>query len=119
VRGHKVQRARYLFPRYLFVWMSERWHDLFRTEYVSKVLLTGDQPAKLPEGWVDKMRASEHNGLIVLPKHRFRLGQPVLVTGGLFEGARGLYQGMTGQQREIVLLDLLGARVELQPGLLR
>ena len=119
VRGKKVQCARWLFPRYVFVWITDHWHALFTTIGVTRVLLNGEQPARIPDGFVESMRAREHKGLITVPKHRFDIGQQVQVTGGLFAGARALYQGMTSQQREIILLEALGCRVELAPGLLR
>ena len=65
------------------------------------------------------MKRQEVKGLITLSKHRFKIGQRVEVTGGLFAGAHGMYQGMTSRQREVVILDALGARVELASGLLR
>ena len=117
--GRKVHGARYLFPRYIFVWIVEAWHALFSTIGVSRVLMTGEQPSKLPDGWIEAMRSREHRGLIILPKHRFDIGQHVQVTGGLFAGARAIYQGMSSRQREIVLLETLGARVELASGMLR
>ena len=117
-RGRKVPAARWLFPRYVFVWIVDGWHDLFSTIGVSRVLMTGEVPAKLPERWIKEMRAQEHNGLISLPKHRFRIGQQVQVTSGLLAGQKGLYQGMSSRQREVVLLESLG-RVELASGLLK
>jgi transcriptional antiterminator RfaH len=118
VRGRKVHDARWLFPRYLFVWITDHWWQLFSTFGVNHMLMNGDQPAHLPDGYVDQMKAREINGLIVLSKHRFHKGQDVHVTGGLFVGKHGIYQGMTSRQREVILLDALG-RVELAPGLLR
>jgi len=120
VRGKKVDTARWLFPRYVFVWIVDRWHELFSTIGVSRVLMTGDQLAQCPSAWIDGMRAQERNGLITLPKAppRFRNGQRVTVASGMFAGVKGLYQGATSRQREVVLLEHLG-RVELASGLLR
>jgi transcription antitermination factor NusG len=116
-RGKKIAAWRWLFPRYIFVWITTQWHALFSTIGVARVLMTGDKPSKLPERWIKEMRAQEHNGLITLPKHRFKIGTKVQVTSGLLAGQKGLYQGMTSRQREIVLLETLG-RVELASGLL-
>jgi len=118
VRGRKVHDARWLFPRYLFVWITDHWYALFGTFGVSSLIMNGDKPAKLPEGWVEKMKEREIGGLIVLNASRFKKGQRVEVTGGLFAGHHGLYQGMTSRQREVILLDALG-RVELASDLLR
>jgi transcriptional antiterminator RfaH len=118
VRGRKVHDARWLFPRYLFVWITDHWYELFNTFGVSSLIMNGDKPAKLPVDWVEHMRAREVNGLIHLNASRFKKGQRVQVTGGLFVGQHGIYQGMTPKQREIILLDALG-RVEMASGLLR
>jgi transcriptional antiterminator RfaH len=119
-QGRKVSEARWLFPRYLFVWIIDRWYDLLSTIGISKLLMNGDVPAQLPPGFVEALKARERGGLITLPKpHRFKIGQRVQVAGGIFDGARGLYRGMTSKLREIVVLDALGARVELAPNSLR
>lgn len=117
-RGKKVHTWRWLFPRYLFVWIEDQWQRLFSTIGVSTVLMNGENPARLPEHWISDLKAREHHGLIELKRERFRKGQDVQVTGGLFAGQHGIYQGMTSRQREIILLSVLG-RVELAPGLLR
>lgn len=119
VRGRKVHEARWLFPRYVFVWIEHQWHAILSTFGVSNMIMNGEHPAFLPKGWVNAMREQEHSdGLIHLKKSRFKRGQGVQVVGGLLDGQRGIYQGQTSRQREIVLLDALG-RVELAPGLLQ
>ena len=117
-RGRRIEYQRRLFPRYLFVWIEDRWHCLMSTVGVSRVLLNGDGPSKLTEGWVENLIASEVNGAVILPKHEFQIGDQVTIEGGVFHGCRGLYQGQTGKQREVVLLERLG-RVELASGFLR
>ena len=117
-RGRKITDARWLFPRYLFIWVEDQWQRWFSTFGISTVLMNGSMPAKLPDGWIEGMRAQERNGLITVNQSRFIKGQPVQVCGGLLDGRKGIYQGQTSRQREIVLLDVLG-RVELAPGLLR
>jgi transcriptional antiterminator RfaH len=118
IRGKKVHTWRWLFPRYLFVWIEGQWQRLFGTIGVSTVLMNGQVPAKLPDDFVSGMKAREHHGLIELKRSLFNRGQQVQVTGGLLAGQRGIYQGQTSRQREIILLETLG-RVELAPGLLR
>lgn len=117
-RGKKVHTWRWLFPRYLFVWVEDQWQRLFSTIGVSTVLMNGEKPARLPDHWVTDMKSREHNGLIELKRSRFKIGQEVQVIGGLFSGHRGIYQSTTSRQREVILLEALG-RVELASGLLR
>jgi transcriptional antiterminator RfaH len=117
-RGRKVHGARWLFPRYLFVWIEDQWQRLFNTIGVSTVLMNGEKPARVPEQFISDLKAREVRGLIELKRSMFTKGQHVQVTGGLFVGKRGIYQGMTSRQREIILLEALGS-IELAPGLLR
>lgn len=112
--GTRSPYLRLLFPRYLFIWVVDQWRSVLGTFGVSRLLMNGERPSRLPVGWVDGMRSREKNGAVELPKERFYLGQRVQVARGLFRGQRGLYQGMTSRQREVVLLDALG-RVELAP----
>lgn len=113
--GRKVFVERYLFPRYLFVWIQQQWHVLLSTFGISRVLMNGEVPAQLPSTWVTEMKSKEHNGFVVLPRERYKIGEPVRINAGLFQGQIGLYQGMTSRQREVVMLSNLG-RVELASG---
>jgi transcriptional antiterminator RfaH len=118
-RGKMVSDARWLFPRYLFVWVEENWQRWFNTVGVTTVLMNGQEPARLPDDFITNMKAQERNGLITTYKPQlFKRGQQVTVVGGLLDGRKGIYQGQTSRQREIVLLETLG-HVELAPGLLR
>lgn len=82
------------------------------------MLLEAGEPGKLKQGWVENLMASEVDGAVTLPKPMFVAGDQVTIEGGVFHGCRGLYQGQTNKQREVVLLESLG-RVELATGYLR
>lgn len=110
-----------LFPSYLFVSLQEkRWYPIMWTPHVMRLLMSGDQPAQLPEDVVNQIRKREHNGLVKLPKVSQQLlkkGQKVRIIRGSFEGQIGLYEGMSGNDRQRVLLDLLGQAVSVElPG---
>ena len=109
-----------LFPSYLFVNLDcMRWYPILWTPHVIRLLMSGDQPAKLPEDIVTQIRKREHNGLVKLPNvsPRLKKGQKVRVIRGSFEGQIGLYEGMSGKDRERVLLELLGQVVPVElPG---
>jgi transcriptional antiterminator RfaH len=117
-RGRKFEHRRRLFPRYVFVRIDQRWHCLMSTFGVARVLLEAGEPGKLKHGWVENLMASEIDGAVTLPKPVFNVGDLVTIEGGVFHGCRGLYQGQTNKQREVVLLESLG-RVELATGCLR
>jgi transcriptional antiterminator RfaH len=123
IRGKKVPVINFIFPRYLFVWIIEQWHALLSTFGVSTLLtktVPGTEedirvPYAVPAAWIAEMKMRERDGYVQLPQYRFRIGQTVEVTSGLFTGHHGLYQGMTSRMREVVLLNSLG-RVELASG---
>ena len=123
MRGHYVTylpriklygRITPLFPSYLFVNIAcMRWYPILWTPHVIRLLMAGDQPAKLPEDIVTHIRKREQNGLVKLPNvsRQLKKGQKVRVIRGSFEGQIGLYEGMSGKDRERVLLELLGQAV--------
>jgi len=78
--------------------------------------MDGTRPAKLRDEIVDQIRGREKNGLIMLPKadDGFQKGQKVQVSNGNFAGHIGVYDGMRGEDRERVLLELLGQSVPVE-----
>lgn len=116
-RGRRVDIERHMFPRYMFVWIERKWHCLFGTIGISRVLMNGDVPGAVRNGFVEKLMASEVDGAVTLPKASLTVGTRVRIEGGVLHGQWGLYQGMTAKHREIVLLEHLG-KVELASGCL-
>ena len=98
-----------LFPCYLFVRVVERWTPIATTLGVVRVLRDGDGPARLPERVLDDLRAREVNGIVRLPA--LRVGQTVRILRGSLRGRLAVYDGMSGRDRERVLLDFLGGKV--------
>src|SRR5262249_34567502 len=107
-----------LFAGYVFVRLTPwRWFFVMWTPHVIRLLMSGVQPAQLSEEIVNQIRKREHNGLVRLPIRRLRKGEKVRILRGSFEGQVGLYEGMSGKDRERVLLDLLGQAVPVElPG---
>lgn len=111
----KTGKVLLLFPTYLFVRVIERWYPVAWTPGVTRLLMAGDQPARLPEKIVDQIRKREVGGFVKLPaKPKFQKGDHVRITHGSFQGQIGLYDGMTSKQRERVLLQLLGGWVPVE-----
>jgi|SRR5580765_7749800 transcriptional antiterminator RfaH len=101
-----------LFPGYLFVRIELRWWQINQTIGVIQLLTAGDQPAQVRDSIVEIIKAKERGGIVRLPPPKgLRIGQQVRVLRGSFEGHIGLYHGMSGKDRERVLLDLLGRKV--------
>lgn len=108
-----------LFPSYLFVRIVDRWWRVDRTLGVLGLIKSGEIPAKCPDAEIAKIQSQiDARGLVrlsTLPRRKtIPAGARVRITGGL----TGLYAGQTAQERELVLIELLGRQVpvKLQPG---
>ena len=113
------QRSRIapLFPSYIFVKIVNRWYEVRWTVHVLRIIMAGQQPAPVPEHFMADLRKRERNGFIQLPLP-FKTGQKVRISKGNLTGRVGIYAGMSGRQREAILLELMGqvTKVELPAG---
>jgi transcriptional antiterminator RfaH len=110
--------ARPLFPRYIFVAVDvarDRWRAIQSTLGVSHIVLAGDEPAALPEGVIEEIRARESDsGFVTLglpagvgPGSRVRL------LDGIFAESRGILERVGDDRRVAILLELLGREVRV------
>jgi transcriptional antiterminator RfaH len=106
-----------LFPRYLFLHLSEGRQVLSPVHSsvgVSTVVRFGSRYAIVPDHVIHSLRGREdaETGL-----HRLTdtppltLGMPVRVTMGPFDGLEGVFEREEGAQRVVVLLKFLGQDV--------
>lgn len=120
-RGRRVSRSGFLFSRYVFVWVVDQWRSINGTRGVQKLFMIDERPAFL--NFEDEARISElrarigSNGWIDLnadagPKRK--IGDEVSVVGGPFYGFKGIWQGQTKEEREVVLLNMLGRAVRVE-----
>lgn len=98
-----------LFPCYLFAQVVDCWTPMASVIGVVRVLRDGDNPAHLPDRVVVDLHAREINGVVRLPS--LRRGQTVRLVRGPFRGHLAIYEGMSGRERERVLLTMLGQQV--------
>ena len=109
-----------LFPGYLFVTIELQWSAARYCPGVTRLVMDGDRPAKVPDRIIAALKEREVDGFVKLPKPppRLRQGGRVRVTGGPFRGHMGLVANVAPRDRVVVLLSLLGAsaRVSLAAG---
>lgn len=104
-----------LFPRYLFIRLSQgdsapSWAPIRSTKGVSRLVTFGAEPAKVPDSMVEALRAKEVS-LKAEPARLFRPGECLRVIEGPFAGIEGIYQMADGENRVIVLIELLSKQV--------
>ena len=113
-RGRWIEQVASLFPRYLFLHLNEGRQPLApvcSTLGVASVVRFGFEYAIVPDSVIQelKARADSESGLHRL-SHRplFTPGAAVRVAAGPLNGLEGLFQREVGNERVVVLLNLLG-----------
>ena len=128
VRVGAQWRTTPLFVGYFFVRIIDQWRVLERTMGVFGVVKNGATPSRCPDAEIAKLlERADPDGVIRLgarpsspSRHDFTPGAPVAIADGPFRGFEGIYAGQRAQERELILLDILGATrpVEISAGLL-
>lgn len=94
-----------LFKRYLFVRFDEHrspWHMIRNTLGVSELVRTGGQPAIVPAALVQALQQSHTS-----PQVLFQRGEALRVTDGPFRDLQVIFKIQDGDNRAIVLIELL------------
>jgi transcriptional antiterminator RfaH len=99
-----------LFPGYCFVLIIAGWWAARWSPGVTRIVLDGAVPARVPDAVIDEIRSRERNGLVHLPEREPRVGGAVRITRGPFRELIGLYAGMRPRERCEVLLSVLGGQ---------
>lgn len=112
VRG----RSAFLFPAYIFVQIIEQFYPVMWTPHVVRVLMSGDQPARLPVTILDDIRKQERGGFVRIPSRdkMLKKGDNVRISNGSFAGHLAIFDGLRGSDRVAVLLELLGRQVTVE-----
>lgn len=119
-KGHWADKIVSLFPRYLFVQVDGAHQSLApvrSTLGVSGIIRFGVEAAIIPDGIVSALihRADPESGLHRLNRDvRFRAGAPVRIVDGAFQGLDGIFERDVGDDRAIVLLQLLGHETQVR-----
>ena len=114
-----------LFPRYLFISLDssrygQNWSPIRSTWGVSGLVSFGSEPAKINSGLIDLLRQQEQ-GISEDPQRLFSTGECLLVADGPFAGLQAVYQMASGENRAMVLIELMGksAQMQIAPASLR
>jgi transcriptional antiterminator RfaH len=117
-RGKRELMVEPLFPRYLFIHLdseTDNWAPIRSTLGVSSLVRFGAEPARVPDEFVAQLRACEsREGLHEWAEPEFRPGEVVRVAEGPFQGLEGVLLAPSGEERVILLLDIVGREVRAQ-----
>jgi len=108
--GPLRQRELPLFPGYAFLLIQLQWHAARWCPGVTRLVMDGLHPARVPDTVTEEIRAHECNGVIELPRRLLKPGDRVRLLTGPFQGHLAIYAGMSGSERVAVLLQILGGQ---------
>jgi len=116
-RGKIVRVVEALFPRYLFIqldtaYSSQSWAPIRSTVGVSRLVTFGGQPAKVDHEIIHAVRQGDvHRSNLV--QTLFTAGDQVQILTGAFAGINGVYQMPDGQDRAMLLIEILSKSVKM------
>lgn len=125
VRGKRTVCEEPLFPNYLFVQLNvntANFNALRSTRGVNGFVRFGGVPATVPNEVVAQLleiEDAQKNAASV--QQTYKTGAAVEITEGPFAGLQAVYQMPKGEERCLVLLDMLGKqqRIEIEERVLR
>ena len=121
-RGRATRVIDPMFPRYLFISLSNEtddWQPIRSTIGVSNLVRFGQIPAIIPDSLITSLRARENtDGFQIVPVKEFQKGDEVRITEGPMEGYEGIFQSRNGKERVTLLLMLAdnSARIQVEAG---
>lgn len=105
-----------LFARYVFVIADpaapQTVHTIRFTRGVSQLIKVGEQPTLVKASVIDEIKALETEHLNQT-KHYFKANDKVLITSGLYQGMKVIYQMEDSLERAVVMLNLLQRDTQL------
>ena len=117
-QGRRTAVVEPLFPRYLFIHLdthTDNWGPIRSTLGVASLVRFGYEPARVPDGLIGFLKASEgQEGLHEWVEREFKEGDRVRVAEGAFQGYEGILLVRTSRERVVVLLDIVGRQVRTQ-----
>jgi transcriptional antiterminator RfaH len=107
--GRKIIATPPLFPSYLFVWVVRGWWDARWAAGVRRLVMDGEQPARVPDAVIAEIKSRERNGFVELVHpHGLAPGTRVRVISGPLSEQIGMLAVLRPHERVLVLLQLLG-----------
>jgi transcriptional antiterminator RfaH len=116
--GRAVQRVEPMFPRYLFIHLSDvsdNWGPIRSTIGVANLVRFANRAARVPEDFVSMLREHEDEGGIqALETPAMDAGTRVRIQDGVFQGYEAVFQAKTSGSRVLLLLEVAGKLAKIQ-----
>jgi len=110
-RGKTTKSIQPMFPRYLFIYLSDKtddWGPIRSTLGVSALVRFGMTPAKVPDYLIDGLKENENTeGIHELTMKPMSKGDKLLIVEGPFEGYEATLFSQESDVRLVVLLKIV------------
>ena len=115
IRNRRRRKGRYvsiiepMFPRYLFVHLSDEtdnWGPIRSTIGVANLVRFGMQAARVPDSLIEMMEERDEEGVQTLAPPDPKPGDQVRIVEGVMAGYEAIFQARTGKERVVLLLQL-------------
>ena len=108
-RGRREIHKESLFPGYLFIHLAlsgESWHSIRSTRGVRQLVRFGTDPARVPDGVIEQLRLRSQ-GEQEDTRPALEHGERLRIKQGPFAELEGVFQRFDGEERVIVLFEML------------
>lgn len=116
--GRTVKVIAPMFPRYLFINLSDEtddWRPIRSTIGVANLVRFAQAPARVPDNLIAALREREDSdGIQVMENRKFVEGERVLIAEGPFAGYEALFQANSSRNRVLLLLQITEKYIHLQ-----
>lgn len=116
-RGKMVKLTESLFPRYMFIQLDtleDNWAPIRSTHGVSQIIRFGNEPAPVPAELIVALKQNEQSmGEKAVDLDKFHAGDQVILTDGPFKGLSGAFLSYDGEERAMVLLEIMHSPTKL------
>jgi transcriptional antiterminator RfaH len=115
IRNRRRRKGRYvsliepMFPRYLFVRLSDEtdnWGPIRSTIGVANLVRFGMRAARVPDSLIEMMEQRDEEGVQTLAPPDLKPGDQVRIVEGVMAGYEAIFQARTGKERVVLLLQL-------------
>ena len=117
-RGRTVRVVDPMFPRYLFIQLSDEtddWRPIRSTLGVTTLVRFGQVPARIPDNLIASLRNRENEqGVQVIATPEFQSGTKIRIAEGPMEGYEGIFQSQTSKERVTILLQIAEKTISVQ-----
>ncbi len=124
VRARRRRQGRYvkvvepMFPRYLFIHLSDQtdnWGPIRSTIGVSNLVRFGMQPARVPNALIEMLRSREdEEGIQQIEPRELHVGDRVRLVEGVMAGYEAIFEAKSGKERVSVLLKIANTTARVQ-----